>query len=98
VTVTITADHRFQPDHVTVDAGQAVLWKNEDRSPHTVTDDPARASDKSHAALPNGAESFDSGPLNHGDSYSQAFRVPGDYVYFSMTFEGRGAVGRVTVR
>ena len=32
-------DFAFVPDHLTVSAGDTVIWKNEDVTPHTATDE-----------------------------------------------------------
>ena len=98
VTVNLTPDFRFDPSEVTITAGQAVRWVNGGRSPQTVTDDPARAKDPSHAVLPSGAQSWDSGVLNAGDAYVHVFDVAGDYGYFSIPQEQAGMTGRVVVR
>src|SRR3954467_5522413 len=60
VTVTLTPEFRFDPAEVTIKAGEAVRWVNAGRSPQTVTGDPARAQDPSHAVLPSGAQPWDS--------------------------------------
>jgi plastocyanin len=78
--------------------GDTVQWRNASRNPQTVTDDPARVSDKSKIALPSGAEPFDSGVINPGDSFTHAFTVAGDYQYVSLPFESQNMIGRVMVR
>jgi plastocyanin len=97
-TVTISRERGFEPAQVTIDRGDAVLWRNDDRSPQTVTGDPALAVDRAHVALPAGARPWGSQVLNHGASYVQAFEVPGEYAYFSTSLERQGVVGRITVR
>jgi plastocyanin len=96
--VRITPDGKLDPPEVTIDRGQRVQWQNQGRAPQALTDDPARAQDKSHAGFPAGAQPFDSGPLNSGQSFTQQFDVPGEYRYFSVPAEGQGLVGRITVR
>ena len=100
--MTISRERGFEPAAVTIGPGQAVVWRNDDRSPQTVTGDPALASDPSHVILPPGAAPWGSPVLNSGDSYVQVFDVPGEYVYFSVTLEvtleRQGIVGRVRVR
>ena len=58
----------FNPDPVTISAGQSVTWTNKDSAPHTAT-----AQDR--AVL-------QSGTLNQGDSFTQTFDTPGTYEYF----------------
>ena len=65
---TITIDNfDFSPMTVTVPAGAAVTWTNNDDIPHAV-----RAVDGS----------FRSKALDTGDSFSVTFAKPGTYAYF----------------
>jgi plastocyanin len=57
----------FAPQTITVAAGAAVTWVNDDDLPHTVT-----ATDKS----------FRSKPLDAGDKVTFTFAKPGEYAYF----------------
>ena len=97
-TVTMTPDFKFEPAQVTVKQGEAVKWVNQGRAPQTVTADPTRAKDKSHAAQPDGATPFDSGVVNAGGSFSHTFDVAGSYSYFSVPQEQNGMLGTVVVQ
>lgn len=97
VTVTITPDFTFDPDQLTIDTGDVVRWHNAGRSPQTVTADPGKAQDTSHASVPEGAEPFDSGAINAGEDFTYRFDVAGDYVYVSLPMESEGMVGYITV-
>jgi plastocyanin len=97
-TVTISRQRGFEPGSLIINPGDAVLWRNDDRSPQTVTGDAVLASDRSHVALPAGARPWGSSVLNNGDTYVQTFDVSGEYAYFSMTLERQGVLGRITVR
>jgi plastocyanin len=55
VNTVIIKDFKFQPDSLTVNAGEIVEWKNQDIFPHTAT-----AKD---------GKTFDSGHLSNGDSW-----------------------------
>ena len=57
----------FTPDTLTIVAGTTVTWKNDDSSPHTVTD-------KSRV--------FRSAGLDTGDTFSYTFASPGEFTYF----------------
>ena len=57
----------FAPATLTVIAGTTVTWKNEDDSPHRVTE------------KNNG---FTSAALDTDDSFSHTFAAPGEYDYF----------------
>lgn len=57
---------RFEPETITIAAGQTVRWFNDDTAPHTVT-----AIDRS----------WDSGDLSPGGSFERRFDTPGTYGY-----------------
>ncbi len=97
-TVKMTPDFKFDPAQVTIKTGQSIAWTNDGRSPQTVTCNPAKAKDKSHAVLPQGAQPFDSGAVNYGETFVQTFTVAGDYTYFSIPHEADGMVGKITVQ
>jgi plastocyanin len=95
--VAITDSFRFDPDTVTIHAGEAVEWKNRSHFRHTVTDDPKMAGQPSDAALPAGAEAFSSQEIPPGGSYRRTLDVPGTYRYFCMPHEGIGMLGKIVV-
>jgi plastocyanin len=57
----------FGPKSTTVAVGTTVTWTNKDDTTHTVTS--------------SGAQSFNSGNLTSGKTYSMTFRTPGTYSY-----------------
>lgn len=59
----------FLPGDITVPAGTAVIWTNNDSSAHTVT------------SLSGAPVAFDSGVLNPGATFSYTFTQPGIYPY-----------------
>jgi plastocyanin len=67
-TVTIDAT-RFQPDTLTVRAGDVVVWINKDMIPHTATSQ---------------AGGFDSGTIAASASWKQAFKKKGDFAYVCL--------------
>ncbi|MDQ3444217.1 MAG: cupredoxin domain-containing protein [Chloroflexota bacterium] len=67
VTVEIT-DFAYGAASVTIPVGGSVTWTNNDSAPHTAT-----AQDR---------EVLQTGTLNQGESYIQAFDTPGTYEYF----------------
>jgi plastocyanin len=95
--VSITATPAFEPPAVTISRGQAVRWTNTGRSPQTVTDDPAKVSNPNDAVLPPGAQPWDSGVLNSGQTFRYTFSTPGDYAYTSLPAELKGMIGHITV-
>jgi plastocyanin len=56
----------FTPATITVTAGTTVTWKNNDNMTHTVT-----AND----------DSYDSGNIGAGSSFSKTFSIAGTYPY-----------------
>lgn len=86
----------FSPNVVRVKVGDTVEWKNASPFHHTVTDDPARASDRADAALPRGAAAF-SGDLPSGGTFRHRFTRAGTYRYFCMPHEDMGMKGTVVV-
>jgi plastocyanin len=95
--VKMTDDYKFNPASITIPKGTTVEWQGTGAQPHTVTDDPAKAMDKSHTVLPSGAEPWDSGLLNPGQSFKHTFTVAGDYAYICIPHEAMGMVGKITV-
>lgn len=70
-TVAIT-DFAYSPATITVKAGTAVTWTNQDSVMHTVTTE-------------DGAPvSFDSGNFGQGETYSFTFEEPGTYDYYCI--------------
>ena len=88
----------FQPAEVKVHVGDTVLWRNSSLVTHTVTADPARAQKPGDAALPGGAQAFDSGDIAAGQIFSHTFATPGTYRYFCMHHESLGMVATVVVQ
>lgn len=67
-TVTVGAyDNRFEPQTINVQPGTTVRWVNYGRHAHTVTADD---------------DSWDSGDIQPGASYSATFSRPGTYYYY----------------
>ena len=67
----------YLPPNLVVNAGDTVVWKNEDMLPHTATDP---------------AKSFDSGTIAAGASWSYVVNKKGTYSYyctFHPTMKGR---------
>lgn len=97
VVIRMTDAMRFEPEHPTIAAGDTVVWINEGQMPHTATDKPGLAGVPEHNVLPDGAEPWDSGLLDPGQSYRQVVTTEGDYTYLCFLHEAAGMVGRITV-
>ena len=87
----------FEPEVVQIRAGQTMQWRNTALITHTVTADPAKATNPNNASVPAGATPFDSGDIPAGEVYSHTFTVPGTYKYFCTHHEGESMVGTVIV-
>jgi plastocyanin len=72
------AGNAFTPATITVAVGGTITWTNNDAVPHTVTADD---------------DSFDSGIMRKGVTWSKTFSAPGTYTYFcTLHPEMRGTV------
>ena len=60
-------DYEFQPQSITVRAGEPVTWTNSSGRIHTVTSD--------------GGPELDSGDIGPGEAYGHVFDQPGSYSY-----------------
>jgi plastocyanin len=70
----------FKPERLSVPAGTAVSWKNEDASEHTVTSGTVnQGSGGVTTAVDN---KFESGSLKQNASFAYTFTAPGTYSYF----------------
>ncbi len=95
--VRMTEGKRFDPQTITVKLGETVVWNNASGMTHSVTDEPSLAVSAEDAALPAGAEQFNSGLIAPGKDYSHTFKVPGTYKYFCIPHEEAGMLGTVVV-
>ena len=100
-TVHMTTQLRFEPTTVSIRQGETVTWTNDSPIPHTSTGDPTKNPVKDTrpelAHLPPGAEGWDSGLLNQGQSFSHTFTVAGEYRYFCIPHVLSGMLGTVIV-
>lgn len=103
--VDMAAGQRFEPERITVDAGQTVVFSNTSDESHTVT---AYGDD-----LPSGAEYFASGDfpdeeaardsvsdglLEAGEEFEVTLTEPGTYNYFCIPHEASGMKGTIVVQ
>jgi plastocyanin len=93
----MTDQLRFEPASLTVPRGSTVTWTNTGAVEHTATDDPSKAVTASNAALPSGAQPWDSGTVAAGQSFSHTFDTPGTYKYFCIPHEAAGMVATIVV-
>jgi len=95
--VQITNMLTFSPKTVTIHQGETVHWDNISMIVHTVTADPKLATMKESVKLPKGAKTFNSGNLDHGETFEHTFTVPGTYRYFCIPHEAAKMRGEVIV-
>ena len=79
-----TLDYEPVNTKVVVGLNNTIRWIQRDPIPHTVTS----------TSVPNGANTFDSGNMNKGDSFSVTLNVPGTYEYYCTYHPGwmRGSI------
>jgi plastocyanin len=101
VTVKMTTQLRFDPDHVTIRVGETITWVNAGTVPHTATGDPAQnpvaTSHPEYVQLPDGAAPWSSDLLQPGQSYSHTFTTPGEYHYICIPHVLSGMRATITV-
>lgn len=97
-TVNMGSQLTFEPASITIKAGETVDFVNGSPLIHTVTADPAKAREADNVSLPEGAETFDSGNLAPGESFSHTFTEPGTYQYFCIPHEAAGMTGTIVVQ
>jgi plastocyanin len=88
----------FVPAQIEARVGQTVEWRNVSLMTHTATCDPAKAKDRSHVNLPDGAQAFDSGRIPAGEVWRRSFPTPGTYRYVCLPHEDEGMLGTLIVR
>jgi plastocyanin len=91
------AKSRFDPDTVTIAAGDTVKWTNTGFVTHSVSFDPSMAAKAGDVALPSGVAPFDSGSIEEDGTFSHTFTVKGTYRYICKFHEAMGMVGTVVV-
>ncbi len=94
----MTDDLRFVPENLAISVGDTVVWIIEGALPHTSTDKPGSAGVDEHNILPEGAEPWDSGLLDPGETYRTVLTVAGNYTYVCLIHEAGGMIGRLTVQ
>lgn len=97
VTIEMTDALKFSPEQVTIKVGGTITWENPSTVVHTATADPDKVADADHVSLPDGAEPWDSGFVQPGDSFSHTFTEPGTYEYVCIPHEGVGMAGTIVV-
>lgn len=88
----------FDPEMVTINAGDTVSWSNPTFVTHSVTFDPSMAQTASNVMLPQGVAPFDSGSMEQDQTYTHQFTVKGTYKYVCKFHEAMGMVGTVVVK
>jgi plastocyanin len=97
VTMKQGAKSRFDPETVTIAAGDTVKWTNSGFVTHTVTFDPSKAQKASDVSLPAGVAPFASDNIEEDGTFSHTFTVKGTYKYVCVFHESMGMVGTVVV-
>ena len=102
--MSMPSGQRFEPERLTIQAGDTVTWTNDAGDAHTVT--------AYEEAIPDGAPFFSSGDVDSeqaarenmgrtligpGESYEFTFEEPGTYRYFCIPHEEAGMRGTIVV-
>lgn len=87
----------FSPAHFVIHEGDTVEFVNHTRGRHTVTGDPSLAKNPNNVVLPAGADPFNSGTLDAGETFTHTFDVAGEYRYICLPHEAMGMAGSFTV-
>lgn len=78
---------KFEPETITVKAGDTVKWVNNKLGPHNAVFDGSAGEKLSHKDL----------LFAPGESYKSTFSEPGTYTYYCEPHRGAGMVGKVIV-
>ena len=87
----------YVPKKLTIPVGTTVEWDNNAKTLHDVTTDADSVQNPKDVELPPGAQSFDSGFMQPGTTWSYTFTVPGHYKYTCIPHEKDGMVGEIDV-
>jgi plastocyanin len=84
---------KFEPDTLTIKAGDSVKWVNNKLAPHNVVFDSSKmdeavATKMSHKSL----------LFSPGESFESTFNEPGEYSYYCEPHRGAGMVGKIVVK
>ncbi len=97
VVVQLTDTLKFLPETLTIKVGDTVEWRNIGSIRHTVTLDPGKVGNAQNVMLPSGAETFDSGWVNDGQSFRYTFTKAGVYRYVCLPHETSKMIGDIIV-
>lgn len=99
--ITMTAELNFEPERVSVDVGDTVVWENPDTVDHSVT---AYEGEVPEGAAYFASGGFDSesaardayrtGAVEQGETFSHTFENSGEFPYFCIPHESsmRGTI------
>lgn len=103
-TVTMEAGQRFKPEHLSVTAGEPIVFVNESDDAHTITAYeehlPEAASYFASGGFETEGEARDDvagGLLSPGERFELELEVAGTYRYFCIPHEDSSMTGRVVV-
>ena len=94
----------FEPDSITVNVGDTVIWKNSSSETHTVTAYGNKMFDNNYFAsgpFPSEEDArahLSEGLIDPGERYQYTFEKAGTYEYFCIPHEASGMKGTIIVR
>lgn len=103
-TVEVTDDLVFDPDELSISAGDTIIWENVGSVQHSVTAYGDQIPDGAEYFASGGFDSeqaardaFPDGAIGGGGSFRHTFETPGSYEYFCIPHEGAGMIGAIEV-
>jgi plastocyanin len=79
----VVDDTSFTPEEIVIEVGDSVTWENQGEKSHTVTSW-YKQEDEDFTVHVFIGETWDSGDIQPGASYSRVFKQPGSFDYFSF--------------
>ncbi len=81
--VVVIDDNSFTPEEISVQVGDTVIWTNQGSESHTVTSWYSWINEK-YVHYTIVGQTWDSGDIQSGESYSRTFESSGSYNYVSL--------------
>jgi plastocyanin len=96
--------HSFDPEAITIKAGESVTWQNSSSEQHTVTADESSVPEGGSYFASGGATSekaanddLEPGLMDPGEEFEVTFDTPGTYAYYCILHRSDGMEGTVVV-
>jgi plastocyanin len=84
---------KFEPDMLTIKAGDTVKWVNNKLAPHNVVFDSSKVDESVATKMSHKSLLF-----SPGESFESTFNEPGEYAYYCEPHRGAGMTGKIIVQ